>query len=234
MSGQGWVWITQAWRLFAKHWFIWLVQLLVAFIVLGIIAEFKFIGQVVVALLFPAVVAGVMIGCRAIERGEKLKVKHLFAGFKINTSELMLVGAFNMVTYFIITFVTKAIIVMAGGAAFLAVLASRDILAIMAAVSAFLVGVLLALIVALVLLTPVLMALWFATPLVVFRNANAYDALKLSFEACTKNLMPFLFYGLITLLLLIVASPTVVGLFVLFPVLMGTLYTSYSDVFPET
>ena len=87
-----------------------------------------------------------------------------------------------------------------------------------------------ALVIALAL--PLLMALWFAPALVVFHDVQPMAAMKASFFACLKNIVPFLVYGLIGLLLLIVALiPFGLGLLVFGPVLWATTYTGYRDIF---
>jgi uncharacterized membrane protein len=58
------------------------------------------------------------------------------------------------------------------------------------------------------------------------------DAMRLSFAASMKNIVPFLLWGLIYLVASIVASiPFALGWLVLGPVLMLTVYVSYKDVF---
>src|SRR5437016_14646188 len=58
-------------------------------------------------------------------------------------------------------------------------------------------SILLAWLIALALMVPVFMAVWFAPALVVFNELGALDALKASFLGCLKNIVPFLIYGLI-------------------------------------
>jgi uncharacterized membrane protein len=78
------------------------------------------------------------------------------------------------------------------------------------------------------------MAVWFAPPLVVFHDLGAGEAMKSSFVACLRNVVPFLVYGVILLLLSMLASlPFGLGWLVLGPVLAGSLYTSYRDIFFE-
>jgi len=63
-------------------------------------------------------------------------------------------------------------------------------------------------------------------------NLSAVDAMKLSFAACLKNMLPFLLYGLIFMVLLIIAIiPVGLGLVIVVPMMMTSLYTSYTDIF---
>jgi uncharacterized membrane protein len=76
------------------------------------------------------------------------------------------------------------------------------------------------------------MALWFAPSLVIFRGTAPLDAMKVSFGACLRNIVPFLLYSLIYIVAAIVASiPLGLGWVVLAPLVMITLYVSYRDVF---
>jgi uncharacterized membrane protein len=76
------------------------------------------------------------------------------------------------------------------------------------------------------------MALWFAPSLVIFRGTAPIDAMKVSFGACMRNIVPFLLYSLIYIVAAIVASiPFGLGWLVLAPLVMITLYVSYRDVF---
>ena len=93
-------------------------------------------------------------------------------------------------------------------------------------------GSVVAKLVGLLLLFPLFMAIWFAPALVFFNNMSPVDALKASFNACLKNAVPFLVYGLIVMVLMFFAAlPVGLGFLVLVPVLSGSVYVSYRDIF---
>ena len=88
---------------------------------------------------------------------------------------------------------------------------------------------------AMLFIMPVLMAYWYAPVLNGLHDLKVLDAMKKSFIACLKNMVPFLIYGLIFTLILVVAIiPVGLGLIVAVPVMMTSLYTSYVDVFNIT
>jgi len=92
--------------------------------------------------------------------------------------------------------------------------------------------VVLAVLVMLALLLPVIMAIWFAPPLVAFHGRGAIEAMQESFLGCLKNIVPFLVYGVVFMVLGILASiPLGLGWLVLGPVLAASAYTSYKDIF---
>jgi len=95
--------------------------------------------------------------------------------------------------------------------------------------------ILLAVLVALAITVPVYMLMWFAAPLIVLGDLDVGQALKASFSGCLKNIVPFLVYGVMMLLLCIAASiPLFLGWLLLGPVITVSVYTSYRDIFHET
>jgi uncharacterized membrane protein len=91
-----------------------------------------------------------------------------------------------------------------------------------------------ALLVALSLSIPLMMAAWFAPLLVIFKNMTALEAMRISFFACVKNIVAFQIYGFILIVLTILATmPYGLGLFVLVPTLFASIYASYQDIFGD-
>ena len=92
--------------------------------------------------------------------------------------------------------------------------------------------------VAVLLSIPLVMAYWFAPTLVAVNGMRAWPAMKLSFRACLWNILPFLVYGIIAILLDVSTILTLgLALFVLLPgsvrvglrVLQGHLLSTDSD-----
>lgn len=79
---------------------------------------------------------------------------------------------------------------------------------------------------------PITLSIGFASALLVFNRLPPVDALKASCHACLKNFLVFLVYGLISLILCFFAAlPIGLGFLVLGPVLAGSVYASYRDIF---
>jgi uncharacterized membrane protein len=92
----------------------------------------------------------------------------------------------------------------------------------------------LAALIVLALSLPLYMALWFAGPLIVLGGSDVGGALKTSFGACLKNVVPFLIWSIAILVLAIPASiPILLGWLLLGPVLMASIYLGYRDIFHE-
>jgi len=199
-----------------------LVQLLI-FIVLSFVPV---LGTVANALLTAVFAGSWMLAVRKAEGGGTIGVGDLFACFQLKLTPLLVVGALLFVG-------TLVVMLIAGALGFGAVMGvagggHQGVGGVMAAMSAGL----LALLVALALGTLVAMAVWFAPALVVFSDVPPVDAVRASFAACVKNLVPFLVYGVIYLVAAIVASiPFGLGWIVLLPLTVITVYLSYKDLF---
>ncbi len=89
------------------------------------------------------------------------------------------------------------------------------------------------LLIAMALSLPVAMAGWFAPVLILDKNMRPLPALLLSFKACTANFIPFLIYGLIGLVLIILMLTFKVIILFVSPLFLASYYTSYRDIWPE-
>jgi uncharacterized membrane protein len=233
--GHGLEWWGSGWRLFAASPWIWIAITVVFVLILCLLAVIPIVGQIASSLLYPVFGAGVLVGARALDRGEPLTVGHLFSCFNDKAIPLVVVAILYFAGWLLIW--TLAVVLLAGLVGFgtLAALFSGDPSeAAMALVSAFGLGSLVVVLLGALLGVPLLMAYWFASALVVFRGSEPWAAMKSSFAACLRNVPPFLVYGLLGIVFAIVASiPLGLGWLVLAPVYAATLYTSYKDIFGE-
>lgn len=222
-AGQGWAWIAQGWALFKRQGGTWVLLLIVAGLVIIGVSLVPLLNWILPSLLVPGLSAGVMLGCKALDDGERLTVGHLFAGYKARGSSLVLLGLAGFVLY-VIAMLPMVLVL---GGKFIAMM-SGDPAALMEAGAAFA----LAILVTLAISVPVYMALWFAPALVALHDVPPLAALRQSFGACLKNVVPFLVYGLILFGLGAVAAiPFGLGLLVLMPVFFASVYASYRDIF---
>jgi len=71
--------------------------------------------------------------------------------------------------------------------------------------------------------------------LAAFHGVPGFAAMKQSFFACLKNIGPFMVYGVISMVLLVLAAiPFGLGLLVMIPTMIASLYISYKDVFADS
>ncbi len=225
-AGRGWEWIAEGFALFKKQPGNWILILIVFVVCAAAIHIVPVIGSLAGMLLTQVFMGGLMLGCRALDRSESLEVGHLFAGFKQNTGDLVVLGVLTMVGWIIACIPAIAIV---GGGAFMAMMMGGNPAMHFGAMG---LSVLLAILVTLALALPLYMALWFAPSLIVFNNLKPVDAMMASFYACLKNIVPFLLYGVIMLVLCFIAAiPLALGFLVLGPVAIASIYAGYKDVF---
>ncbi|HSU62964.1 MAG TPA: BPSS1780 family membrane protein [Burkholderiales bacterium] len=225
-AGHGWTWIAGGWELLKRRPGTWVAIAIIA-IVIGIAFYFmRSFGTILSILLTPVFTAGFVIGAKALDEGRELKIAHLFAGFTNRFGALIAVGAIYLALLFAIVVVSALV---TGVSVWVMLGAGPDLAS---ATLSELAAYLLAWLIALALMVPVFMAVWFAPPLVVFDGLGALDALKASFRGCLKNIVPFLIYGLIVFGFAILASiPFLLGWLVLAPVIGASIYTSYRDIY---
>jgi uncharacterized membrane protein len=223
-AGRGWDWVVEAFALFRNQPGIWILTAVVLGVVFIVISMIPFLGSFASALLFPVFAGGLMLGCRDLDRGGPLEIEHLFAGFRQKTGDLVMVGAFNLIGWVVIVFAVVAVI---GGGVFMALMRG-DIEGAELSVTSLLIAMLLVA----GLSVPLGMATWFAPALIVLNDVAPGAALKASFFACLRNWIPFLVYGVVLLVLCLVAAiPAGLGFLVLVPVMAASVYTAYCDIF---
>lgn len=202
-AGNGVNWISGGWELFKKAPGVWIGLTIVYIVVMMVLGMIPLVN-LALSLLAPVFIGGIMLGCKALDDGEDLSVGHLFAGFSNNFGNLILVGVIYLVGFIAIGLIVGVIAAVGVGAA--AMGGGK------------------------VALIPMLLAALIA--LLLFHELAPFVAMKASFFACIKNFLPFLLYGLVVLVLAIVATiPLGLGWLVLIPVLMASMYTGYRDMF---
>ena len=222
--GRGIEWLKQGWQLFTKNPGMWIAIAVILMVIAVVLSFIPFVGSLLLNFLMPVFAGGILLGCKSLTEGGDIAIDSLFAGFKQNTGNLIMVGVFYLVGVLIIT----ALVFMIGGGAAL----TGGMIGHGPGMGMAVGGFLLAMLVMLVLLVPLAMAVWFAPALVVFHNVAPLDAMKASFSACLKNLVPFLVYGVILFVLCIIAMiPFGLGMLVMVPVMMGSVYASYVEIF---
>ena len=233
--GRGASWWGEGWRLFTPAVGPWILIVIIGLVLQLVLAFIPVLGSIAGQLLFPVLMGGLMLGCRAIDRGEPLTVAHLFAGFGPKAGSLLIVGLIYLAAAVAIMILVVALLFVFFGAALLSQFwGSQDSLSGAAAMGGFALAFLVGCLIFLLLFLPLVMAVWFAPALVVLKGLEPWDAMKLSFVGSIKNILPFLVYGLIWIALAIVATiPLMLGWLVLGPVAIASLYASYCDIFEE-
>ncbi|MBV6475350.1 MAG: hypothetical protein KJZ92_02475 [Rhodocyclaceae bacterium] len=223
-AGRGLEWLKRGWQLFTRNPGMWIAIAVILMVIVIVLSFVPVVGTLAVNFLMPVFAGGILLGCKSLSEGGELGIDTLFAGFKQNTTNLILVGVFYLVG---VVAITLLVFLIGGGAALTGGLMGRG-----PGVGMAVGGFFVALLVMLALLVPLAMAVWFAPALVVFHNVAPLEAMKASFFACLKNIVPFLVYGVILFVLCMIAMiPFGLGMLIMLPVMMGSLYASYVEIF---
>jgi hypothetical protein len=214
-AGRGADWWQDGWRLFRASFWTWIGMSFIYILASLLIALVPFVGALGQTLLTPVFMGGLMLGCRALDGGAQLRVAHLFEGFQgAHFVPLLIIGVVNIAITFGLVAITAGGVFGGLQLSELARLgAGGDPMAHMdRAMGAMGIGSVLIGLLSLVVLTVIAMLNWFAPALVVLRGASALEAMKLSFVATWRNVLPFLVYGLIAIAVGVAAMLAVGGI----------------------
>jgi uncharacterized membrane protein len=230
-AGRGTAWLSEGWRLFKLSPWLWIGMVIVYIVIMMAVSAIPVVS-ILASLFGPVFTAGFMVACRALDRGEPMEFGQLFAGFSRHTGGLLGVGVITILGT-LVAFLVAGLIVLGGNADLIMSMISGtppdpDRIAAMG------LSFVLAVLVAVALALPVYMAMWFAPVLVMLHGKGTVDAMKLSLAGCLRNIVPFLVYGVVALLLAILASiPFMLGWLALIPVLIAATYGAYKDIYLE-
>jgi uncharacterized membrane protein len=221
-------WVLMGWEYFKKAPTAW-IAVTIIWVGGSLLLSLIPLVSMLVNLIFPVLVAGMMLGCAAIERGETFTVSHLFDGFRLpQRRRLITLGAFNIViTLVAIMLIGILFSMVIGGGSDM-----TDPQQLQTAIMASETSSLLLLLILMALLLPVMMAFWFAPLLIAIDDRQVVESLKFSLSACLKNALPLLVYGLLFLPLFILSIFLMgLGFLVVIPMIYASLYASYKDIF---
>ena len=224
-AGAGARWLGQAWTLFKAQPGLWLGMSVVFLLLVGVL-NFIPLLNMLLSVGFGVLAAGWIVAAYELDEKQNLKFEQLFAGFSRNAGQLLLLGLLYFAGVLLCVLVAVIVAALFGGASVLS-MAHGGGAANMGVVLAILLGFL----VALALMVPLAMGVWFAPALIALNGLEAVEAMKRSFAACWLNIWAFLIYGLVLAGLLLLCILTLgLGLLVLLPVMYISYYTSYREV----
>jgi len=224
--GHGLQWIASGWQIFRRSPLVWVTLTAALILIWLVLLSIPKLGSLLFNLLFPVFFAGLMLGCRALEQGKRLDIGYLFAGFRENASSLVTIGGIYLVGMLI---VLAVIFNSSEGLPKLPAKPTSEDVAAMQTALKKMTGPILS---GMALYVPLMMLTWFAPLLVVFQKMSAIASLKASFAACLQNIGAFTLYAVVVVALWIAATlPIFIGLVVVLPVIFGSIYASYVDIF---
>lgn len=253
----GWLWIRHGFALFRKNPALWLAMVFAYWLLMAVANVLvsvvplvgPWLGLAVTSALIPAFSVSFMVFSQEIANGRPVGMPLLFSGFRRNLPALLTLGALYL----------AATLLVLGASA----LADNGLLARWmlfgqkpSAAALAESGMILALGLASLVYTPVLMGYWFAPALVAWRSMGAPQSLFYSFFAALRNWRAFLIYGLafgfiggiapaVVLIIAMAVRPSsqlfsavliysvVPAVLMLVPTLFASFYASYVDIFAE-
>jgi uncharacterized membrane protein len=233
-AGRGWLWVKHGYQLLMHN-----PLMAVSFALIAALAMFAALlvpglGPLIAVLLMPVVMAGYMRVCRALELEEEVELPLLFEGFQKQTARLIALGGFSMLGLL----GASAAMIFIGGEALTTLLddfqASADPQALVDAMWAAGSGVAFSLLVGFTLVFVLMLALQYAPMLVFFSGLTPVAALRASLAGSLRNIAPYAVYTIVmqVLALLLGLLPFNIGLIVLLPIGLTSLYVSYRNIFP--
>lgn len=241
----GWQWILGGFAIFRRNPMM-LGMLVVAYwFTVFFLNVLPVVGVLVASLAIPGLSVGLMQAARNVERGQPIGLQTLFGSLKENARTLLGLGAL----YLCCTLGILGLSSLVDGGDFLRfMLASNRAERAVVEDADFILPALFVM----VMMTPVMMAYWFAPVLAAWHRLSLGRALFFSFVACWMNWRPFLTYGaglllvagilpgvILGLLLLVVpgaasfitALVSVPMMLIVAPTIFASFYASYRDIF---
>ena len=249
---RGWSWISGGWDLLRKDWMLWGGMTFIYMLIALALKMIPFIGVLILILISPTMLAGVLHGAHDLEaqargasgrsaRGARghlhRAIRQLFGGFTLESELLpvMVISTLTLSAAVVIEILAQLLKV--GGPALPAMLAGSVGPAIW-------LPALISLLIILVLQVALIMAIFYAVPLVLFKKEYPLSAIEKSFSACMHNALPLVVFGLPFAIISTVADLLyfaldfpkdylvlfVLGLITL-PFFVSGLYRSYEDTF---
>lgn len=217
-------WIARGWTLFMKAPVVWMIQTLIVFVVLTALSLLPLLGWAAAPIALPLLVAGMLSGAQVVDRGEALRIDHLFDGIRRHPGPLLMVGSFHLLGALLAALVAVAI----SGSAVL----TGMVVGALPGVGVATAGVMFGALVFSVLWALLMMALWFAPALVMLDGLAPLAAASLSVRAWFANLLTFIVLaGLLYVLTWVAMLPAGLGMLLLTPVMTCAMYASWQDTF---
>lgn len=227
-ASRGLAWYGEGWKIVRSRLGIWVLLALSCCFIGMVLNIIPFVGALVFSIIMPGVTAGLFKAAQDWQEGVEPSFGYLSIAFKdpairnrVLTLGVISIG-FNILT-------TAIIFLTIGGLGMnifmyrTACLTSLVHLAAGAAV-AFVLILLLAFLFA--------SAMLYAVPLVMLTGTEPIEAMKLSINACIKNVLSMTVYGIIYIFLCILTMFTFgLGLIILMPLTITSIYISFKDIF---
>ncbi len=222
-------WIKEGFDLFKKSPLFWIINIVIYMVIIMLLSILPLVS-LFASVVNPVFTGGLLYGAHELDQGRPLTVGHLFEGFRRNTGSLFAVGGLYLLGLIVIMIIAGIVAFSTGtfDAFSRAAMQQGEIAPQLDMMS----NMLLPALIYLALVIPLAMAIWFAPILIMLHDMNAIEAMKRSFDGCLKNMLPYLLFGIVGLILIILGLiPLGLGLLVVIPLMTAAMYASYKDIF---
>jgi uncharacterized membrane protein len=234
-AAKGVAWWGEGWRLLVAAPVQWLAVTIVFVVIMVCAAFVPVLGGIAESVLSPVFAGGLMIGCRALSRGGKLEVGHLFAAFRPpHLAPLLVLGAISFAVGLLFMLAVMVPLASAFSVETVSAWMNGDVYQGISPSALFSLGIGYIVLIPIVVVAVLLLAMasWFAPALIVGNGLPVLAAMKASLVAGFDNLGAFLLYGLIFIGLAIAASiPFGLGWLVVLPMVAASTYCAWRDIF---
>ena len=197
-ASHGWHWLKSATALFLGEPWKWMGMAIVAFFLQTIVSIFPFFGSIISSLLAMVFGGGLMLAANNQAEGKPFEFNYIFKGFHHNRNQLIMVGVIYLGGFIAIAMIIGLVMLLALGASFFAMMGnSSDPDFAVQLMTNNIPMFIFAMLLGMALSIPLVMGVWFATPLVAIHNIEAWTAFKMSIRGCMQNWLAFLVYGLV-------------------------------------
>lgn len=228
-AAHGLEWITAGWKIFRREPGLLVLLFLIFILIIFLIGLIPIVGQLLALLITPALSGGLLLAVETTVRGQSPTFELLFAGLTdpLRRNRMLTLGVWTLIINILVMLCAMLI----GGSFVMSLIGFGAVGGpTMAGTSAGigLFGLLLALLLGLIYAA----ALFFAIPLVMLAGMEPMAALKLSLSANLHNLGAWLIFGVVYVVLIIVAMiPFGLGLLIVGPISIASTYCAYVDTF---
>jgi uncharacterized membrane protein len=225
--GNGATWLLNGWGFFKSSALAWIGAIVIYVVIAMVASLIPLIGQLAMQLVGPVFMAGFMLGCREQEAGNDFTIGHMFAGFQNKFGSLVVLALLYLVALVVAVVIGTVIMgILFGG---MGAFGDPETMGHVGPVT-----VLLAVLIFMALVIPVAATIWFSPALVMLNDIPPVEAMKMSVIGVLKNIVPFIVYGLLGMVLGILALiPLGLGMLVLLPMFMASIYIGYRDIFTD-
>jgi len=187
---RGAVWLKDAAAMLAAARIPWLMLLLSYYLIQLLVGIIPLAGPLAMVVLRPVFTVGFLAAAWTQERGGQPEIRHLFRGFGANLWALLPIGVMLIVGTMAAVLATALV---DGGVLLEAITSNARPDEALAANTRVELAMLFAILVAL----PTLLAMWFAPALVVFQDCGPWQAMLTSLRAAIANWRPVAVYGML-------------------------------------